>query len=452
MIARLTPLALSRAVPVKCGALLLVLGGCMHCTDGGTTVDAGVRDASGDRSAPLDAAGEATAWDGGPISDWLGWRRLTEVDPTCPVDVPTDASVLPKVSWISCTDGRQKCLQIDTTNWNDHTSTINFGAGYMSEGLSHIILLGRPVSDQNGLNAVFEEDFINVTSWVTQAAFRTSAAGNNCSGNFAISKSYAYFAWQPITNPTPIQVDKRPLGQIGDTTFHFVTTDLNPWTQLGQSQTQQMWASDSTLAFDLEPVHIVGRIDGSSNHVALTSKVALTFPIVVGSDVYAIDQTGTDGWARIMRVNADGSMTEYRAISGHRVSTPASDGVTMYWTECYGTSDPTNNVQPNVEVWSAPYTNDPLTLAATATKVANLGTNCIYNLQQLAQNGMFFATSAGTNYVYRKSDGKLLTFQNGNQRGTWYPLYISQSEYWSIEAQQNGPKGVALTRLQLDPW
>jgi hypothetical protein len=124
----------------------------------------------------------------------------------------------------------------------------------------------------------------------------------------------------------------------------------------------------------------------------------------------------------------------------------------MYWTECYGTSDPTSNVQPNVEVWSAPYTNDPTTLSTTATKVATLGTHCIYDLQQLAQNGMFFATSAGTNYAYRQSDGKLLTFANGGQRVTWYPLYMSQSEYWSIEAQQGGPNGVALTRIQLPPW
>lgn len=427
---------------------LLLVAGCAQCTGGGGASDGGYDASSGVR----DAASESAPADAGMISDWPDWRRMTDVDPTCMIDVPMDASALPKVNWIPCTDGRAKCLQIDTSTWNDGSSTINFSSGFLSEGLSHLVLLGRPVINVNGPNATAEEDFIDVSSWTTVAGFRVSGNGSSCSGDFAVSKSWADFMWEPITHPGPVVLDRRPLSEIASTTFNYVPTDINPWTQLGQSQVIRTWASDDTLALEIQPVSLLGRIDGTSTHVTVTSKIALTFPLAVGSDVYAVDQTGTDGWARIMRVNADGSLTEYRAVPGHRVATPASDGTTMYWTECYGTSDPTSNTQPNVEMWSAPYTNDPATLAATAQKVATLGTHCVYDQAQLAQNGMFFGISGGTNYVWRKSDGKLLSFVNGGNRATWYPLYISQGEYWSIEGIQGGPRGVALTRLQLDPW
>jgi hypothetical protein len=246
-----------------------------------------------------------------------------------------------------------------------------------------------------------------------------------------------------------LSIDQRPIAQVGDTTFHLTSLNLSE-TSLANSLSQQAWSSDGTLAFDLEPAKVIARVD--ANKTTLSKGLQLTFPTVVGSDVYAVDQTGTDGWARIMRVNADGSQTVYRAVSNHRVATPASDGTTMYWTECYGDPNPAHNQQPNVELWSAPYTSDPSVLATTATKVANLGTNCVWDLQQLAQNGLFFAVSGSNNYVYRKSDGKVLPFSNGPNRTTWYPLFVSQTEYWSIESISFGANGVGFTRLGLDAW
>jgi hypothetical protein len=442
-------------VIARLAPLLVLAAGCTQCTGGGSDADAGP-DARAETGPAYDAAAEAG--DGGVISDWPNWRRLTEIDPTCPQDIPTDPLLaLPTVAWIPCSDGRPKCLQVDTTTWNDGSSPINFSLGFMSEGLTHLILLGRPVVDVTGPDATAESDVIDVATWKIVTGLRVRLAADwstygVCVGDIAASKSELEILDEPLTHPGPIQIDRRPLAQAGNVAPSFVPTDLNPWSQLGQSTVVRTSASDTTLALEFQPVSLLGRVDGTSTHVTVTSKIALTFPLVVGSDVYAVDQTGTDGWARIMRVDADGSLTEYRAVPGHRVATPASDGTTMYWTECYGGSDPTSNVQPNVEMWAAPYTNDPTTLAATAQKVATLGTHCVYDQQQLAQNGMFFAISGLTNYVWRKSDGKLLSFTNGGNRATWYPLYISQGEYWSIEAVQGGPKGVALTRIQLGPW
>jgi hypothetical protein len=81
-----------------------------------------------------------------------------------------------------------------------------------------------------------------------------------------------------------------------------------------------------------------------------------------------------------------------------------------------------------------------------------LSGRCVYDRQQLAQGGFFVVVSGPKNYIVRRSDGQVYAFENAPQRRTWFPLQVSQSEYWSIESIPFGADGVALTRLTLPAW
>lgn len=384
--------------------------------------------------------------DGAVVSDWPGWRRLKELDPACVVDVPMDPSTaLPKLSWRACTDGRANCLEVDTTGFRPGPATIFFGRGWTNGPLTSV---ARLVTD-----LVSEVDVIdrNLGTFVTGIR-RTAPPA--CSSGYVLGPSTAVLLGFDSAGRYALAHGTLQLLTTAPVPIASFQVSISMFGSVSVDETNA--ANDKLLAFDLQPAGRVVRVPLSNPSARTLSNPGkfLAHPSVVEDDVYIIEQDGTgDGWSRIVRMDPDGTLVPWRAVPNHRVRALAYDAGTVYWSECYGLADPKNLAQPNVEVWSAPYTRDPSVLAQTAQKLADLpGAYCLYDEQVIAQNGIFLAVSSANQYAVRSSDKKVLTFQNGGTRLSWYPLVITQAEYWSIEAVANGPRGVALTRLALPAW
>lgn len=124
----------------------------------------------------------------------------------------------------------------------------------------------------------------------------------------------------------------------------------------------------------------------------------------------------------------------------------------MYWAESYGGANP---LAPPavVDIWSAPYTREPATLAATAQKLATLGAGAAKPVDPVASKGYYaFGSIPGTRSVVEASSGKVQTVTVGGGYDCWQLTHVTATELWCVEKKLPGPNGTGLIRLQLDPW
>ena len=219
---------------------------------------------------------------------------------------------------------------------------------------------------------------------------------------------------------------------------------------------QEASASDSLFGFDLEPEGIIVQNNLGSAGITKTSKTAgglqLLLELVTGSDVYAFSAHGTGGYGQVYKVNLDGSFVLFRSNPTAHVSAMRTDGTSLFWVETYGSTN-VNALQQSAEVWAAPYTNDPTTLAATAKKVATVPVSSPGIAgEAIAFSGLYAARFDSYNATLaRLSDGATLVVSPGPSRYFWGLAFVSPSELWAAVGEGK-QRGAALIRVQIPPW
>lgn len=219
---------------------------------------------------------------------------------------------------------------------------------------------------------------------------------------------------------------------------------------------QEVNASDSTVAFDVEPAGTVFRaaVGSAGSQEGKRPHPPLLLQRVEGEDVYGLAEHGTAGWGQFYRVDADGSVVLYRSNPNAHVGVMRTDGTTLFWTETYGTTDVVSSYQTRAEVWAAPYTRDPVQLASTARKLADVVDPILgVPLDAIAFNGLFAFTTnrSHVSWVVRASDGSAKRVDPG---ASWnFPrlglTYVTNTELWSLILK---PNGEGLARLPLGTW
>ncbi len=441
------------------GALLvsISIGGCASCSTPAPQD-------SGADSADLDVKADNpsltlcdASWDGGTIADWSGYRRLTELSACCLVDVALDASTsLPTLEWIACANGTTNCTEVKRT-WPTNNPSAFFGVGRVSHdtsGLPLLLPLGFPLSGTSGMTgfyalpsvslvAGFRADNGNTIGGWARCPFNELAAGDSIA---LLARAGAGGAIVTADGPPSTITTSPPFG-----------VRAPPGAVPGF---QSSFASASRLAFDVQPsgtIELWPYDSGTLLKANNTTGAALLLDFVEGDDAYASSVYGTSGWTQEYHVAADGSVSLFRGKNMTQVTAMASDGVSLTWCESYGNSAPSDQ-QPNVEVWSAPYTNDAVLLANNAKKLATLpfAYSCGVSV---AFQGYFATTTVPftSAIVVRLADGSTQSISAGPGRGFGSLALVSETELWSTmnavtDAGTIGLSGAAFARYTLGAW
>ncbi len=398
-----------------------------------------------DASSDLDVAPS----DGGAISDWPGWRRLQEVDPNCFLDVPIDVKAqMPTLQWVPCATGQKGCQQIDTSSWNAPTSI--FANGRISRDGQYLFF----IREFDAQGADFAKYIYHLPDLQPLAAWRAKISSlDYCDARPTFTEDQTAVLYRFPVRSTKPAFHKVQLGQSAA-----LVESPNPTLLLpsfpGTEMYESFEASDTAFAFSLTSYSVVRGTWGSSNYVRTSWPQRLASVIVAGNDVFAWNERGSgDGWHREARVDSDGSVSVFRGVASHHMLGFASDGVRWFWTEAYGGGGPTVP-QPSVDIYSAPFTNDPSILDATKKKLLTFPPGSPFYYDTLAFNGLYiFQPNPSETDIVRASDGARKIVTQGGNHWCGTPLYATTSELWCIEnVSPQGPDGVALTRLALDPW
>jgi hypothetical protein len=219
---------------------------------------------------------------------------------------------------------------------------------------------------------------------------------------------------------------------------------------------QDLNASDSTFAAVAAYQGAIVRIELDGGAITKGSILgdALSTPLVIGDVVLAQSHVAnSSGWAREVIVKPDGSVAVFREVANTNVTNFATDGTNLYWQEAHGGASYTS-AQPDGEVWYAPLTTDPTTLASTAKVLVPTVSNGAPS-QAVAFGGFYAVQNVWDGYwVVRASDGATKMVPATPNRRIHYLGYVSSaSEIWFVE---DGPiaiqSGIALVRVQYGTW
>ena len=435
------------------GTLLATsVGACASCsTPSGSDASADASPEVGNADASDGGAGntcDASFWDGGVISDWPGYRRLTEFSPCCAVDVPLDApAALPSLTWAACSNGAPNCMELQR-NWPTNDPAFYVSGPEVTldgQGNPAVLKLTRALS-----GVLFEDDLFD---WKTQSGIggmrvdtssQCAVAALNAGGSPAIfgragPKGAVYGAAGAGALSQPIFVQLAAPGAV--------------------PAFQSSAASATRLAFDVPTYGLIEQwpFDGGAlvqSHN--TTGAALLLDFVEGDDVYAMSVHGTSGWQQEYRVAGDGTVVLYRSNPTAHVAAFASDGTSVYWTESHVDLSATF-AQPDTDLWMAPYTNDPTTLASSAKKLVSLPVS--YTPGSGIAFGGYYATAPNpftTAYVVRSTDGATQSVGSGAGWGFQQLALVSATELWAVMTELNdaggGFRGVAFARYTLAAW
>jgi hypothetical protein len=391
-------------------------------------------------------------------SDWSGWRRLTELDPCCAVDVPTNiTSAVPALSWMPCADAGPGCSELQVPPKGPGLPPNIFYASVTrneTSGAPQNFLLGWTLAS-------------NPTTY-QYAVF-----------DFASGTPLASWRAELLQFPTDCQINAFAYGNAvsilsGNAPYRLGSATPQSWMTspsfrvIGGSEldgVQGQGTSDTVFAFDRALYGVLDRVDIASNTVvttagkqAVANGAMLALDFVTGNDVYATNGLSVGPWQQEFLVNPDGTVILYRAKLNRNVGTFATDGTTMFWVENYGGATP-SAAPATVEVWAAPYTSNPTQLDATATKVATIpgageATGNLIAFQGLfvMDPHIFSPSTGGAIEVVRHSDGALKQVFAGP--GLYFSrfVYVSQTEFWGVVTNSRGVSDFALRRFSLGNW
>jgi hypothetical protein len=437
-----------RAMALVLGIVAGTLGlaACASCSaPSSPTADAGA-DSSDARVKDAVAEDTSAWWDGGVISDWPGWRRLTEIEPTCVVDVPIDLSkvTVPTPTWVPCTNGNPKCVELDRSVFNPLQPSLFRYA--LTSPTGKALAIVRAIAAVQADN-LFEWDVYSLPDMVPIAAWREQLGlGPACQIELGFTPTQAAMA---------VRIGDGPRAAVGPLSLLQTKPPIVTYVpQVVQGSTWQFYgASDTTIAFELSSIHRVVRAKVGSPDYTFTNGVKLSYMQTHGDDVYAKNEFGIDGWDRVMRIDADGSTTPFIAPTKRHASRPITDETTWMWSESYGAVDSTEDPQPTNDLFSAPYTNDPATLKLTQKKIVTLPQGTAKIVNGVARAGYFaFQATRNETYVVRASDGKVQTVPNVGGKRCWMVVHVTENDLWCIEEEISGPTGGSVTKTTLDPW
>ena len=421
------------------GALLSSAPACASCSESAP----GTQDASLDSRQVGDVRSEDAV--AAPRAE-PGWRFMTEVAPNCyGTEIALDPiAAAPEYKWVSCATLNPRCSRLATTGFRQDPGPRIFGAANASQNGS-FLSIGHFVRYDIG---IVETDLVSVPDMGKLGAWRSGFVDDPCSVGPALGQTQGMMI---ELNPV-YRFAKGPIASLKSLTSF---APLSPDPSLAPNVTETVAMSDITVALDQQPGHLALRLPLASTSWVRNQGNDLSVPFVVNDDVFVFQEHGPDGWSREMRLDNDGSITLYYARPKHDVMAFASDGKTMFWIDAYGLSDPTNLAQPNIEVWAAPFTRDPLVLATNAQKLSTL------SLPQappdgLAQNG-YYALGGGDHKVYIfRADGaaQVLDLPTivGPNSYMQKPAIVNDTELWGVVSEYPGAFGVGFARVTLGPW
>ena len=220
----------------------LIAGDAVVSEDGGDTLD-----------APMFTC-DASAGDSGLVSDWPGWRRLTEVDPCCVADIPLDvAALVPTLEWISCADGSANCLEMKVAPLGSappYISQTDVSRG--ASGAPVHILVGHQIDSRPS----FEVDIYDFATRAPLAAWRSRPDHETNCGVFDTNISVGIatvFARVFSTKDL-----KLGFGDPG------AMMRSQSFTRVGGAElqlVQEVASSDTVFAFDLQPAESVNECE-----------------------------------------------------------------------------------------------------------------------------------------------------------------------------------------------
>jgi hypothetical protein len=400
-----------------------------------------VDDAS-DATTPLacDAGADTTFWPG-----WQTQGHVSTLSACCPWGTPVDAAAsMPPWQWIPCTNGAANCTELATASWAPVPAAIftNATVSRGSDGSPKWLMFTRGIGAYRSPPAEF--DLYDIASGTPLGAWRADdslATRPYCYVEALLGESTVTLdSWFPnqgvfVANGSPASMTSDPsLQRFSDAVVGV----------------QETLASDRVFAFDLEPQGIIGRTDfGSGTVQQARGTFGLILAMVEGDDVFAISEHGTAGWGQIYTIDANGTLALLRSNASAHVATPTSDGTRIYWTETYGSQDVLAQ-QTSTELWSAPYTADPATLAATATKLGAIP-NTLLPVQAIAFSGLFAILFRSSDvYLGRVSDGRIIQVDPGAPRYFSVLLAATPTELWAIQSAPQAASS-SLSRIGL-PW
>jgi hypothetical protein len=353
------------------------------------------------------------------------------------------------------------CERIDTSDaatWSqDGTSATNPWFTYVRPSPKHdylVIVHYRKVPE---FGQAFEFDLYSVPSYTPVQAWR------EIEGNVGCSVAPVFGATKGALVRGFPMVDRVATGSMPAV---FTGLGFSASTPAIPNDVPSSYAmSDTTLALGLQPSNRIARLAvGQTNYVISTGD-KVREPVVVGDDVFGFSEYGTDGWSTIRRVNGDGTTTLFRAVPQRHMSGFRAGSGWMAWLETYGDPNFQNFDQPKTELWGAPYTNDPTTLATTAKKLADLpgvrtgSPEPRYADGYYAARGGTLPTDQPNLYVVRVSDGAVKKLDINAIVGPdvaqpYYldPADVSETRVLGVLHRVNGPPAIGVAQIQLGPW
>lgn len=340
-------------------ALLLLTAGCGDDTasrpDAGSDAardaghDAGARDAGMDAATSLpdaalrDAGPDASGW-----YDEAEWQALEDVPAPCVVERARRPEVLYGAEWVSCGDGCERFIE-----------DARYQQAYDSEGGWHdgtrgyFWVVARAWEDPlaRRMLILVTTDGEALGAWRGPSAF---AFDGVCQvGPSAVSDGTAVFAVHTrIDGASRFLVYHAPVEEIAEQAVPFGALDDPGLTRVFASTTTvavELQAAGVVQVFEEDRTARLGRtpaVPGAAHEVAL-----------VGHDVFFSEYGAR--W-RAAHGTIDQPATPWIDVPSADVRALQVDGESFAWLQCYDRAS--DGSYGRVELWTAPYTNDPATL------------------------------------------------------------------------------------------
>lgn len=435
---------MKRAVALLAASTVLAAGAaCSQCGAPSGQPDAGdAAEAQADVNR-ADSMGDATASDGAVINDWAGWRRESELDPTCATDVPIDpATAMPKLAWIPCSSGRIGCQELDLSQIPHPTAGGTFTQARTASASGYLVF--QHLTDEKD---VAEWDVYDRQTLAPRIAWRfAQGVTPDCLASPipTADQLVVYATFYGTSNLIPATAVGTPAALLMGATFVH-------WSDDPQARAQFIAASDTTFAGDLGAAGAVMRLPPATTTYVKTNPQGLSQPLVDNDDVLAWNEHGNSLWGEEVVVNSDASTYVLRAVTGKNVMGVVTDGASLWWVETSGTTDPDQTTGLTIDVFQAPYTTNATTLATTAKKLTTFA-SATAPAYPIVFNGIYAWAGGLTTYLVR-ANGTSTTLASDGKTFSKIPVYVSDAEYWSIESTlPSGPDGVAFTKIQLGSW
>lgn len=392
------------------------------------------------------------------------WRHLAALDPCTPAYValqPTKQA--PPWKWIPCKNGAPNCEEFEA-NWRTEFPGYFGGAWVAADaegrmdrlGIMRLFDKGHPFGQGTGGR---EQDIYDIASGQPLLAMRVRKGPVSVYVDLGIGLTAVESFRSADTTKRAFLFGSRSAREISDgptLPFRFAEhVAFQACFNLKLVVSTTLWACS-------DPEHrLVARMAVSTAKVvAQPTPRSLHLITVHGDDAYYRENRNDAGWARVIRFDDDGTLHPIRDPGPRHITSFATDGKTMFWLEGYGETDPyAPRSQPNVEAWSAPYTNDDATLAATAKRLATFEKGEFLNnypgAEGVAFGGIYAVrTGPATLQLARASDGKTRTLRDtfGPDRDLVGPVGVTDSEVWALFQKKGTIAIEALARLGIGPW